>query len=456
MRARLVTTLLLVFACGAVALYAGARAYARFAADRSFDRLLAGSVLSIAETLSVVDGRIQVDLPYAALDMLSAAPDDRVFYRVSGPDARTITGYDDLPVPAGGRDRRGLGGEVRFYDAPYAGETVRFADLAREVAEPGLAGEIHVQVGQTRRAREALAGELLLAALAPLALLMLAALVATWFGVRGALRPLERVGAELAAREPSDLRPVGTPVPADMVPLVQSIDLFMTRLEGSTTLLRSFIAEAAHQMRTPLAALRVQAQLALDEDDPAEQRAQIAAVERNAARLSRLLNQLLSDATIAHRSDQRRFERFDVVQLTERALRDVVPSAEGDRVHFESELDSAPFTGDAVMIGEAVKNLVDNALRHGAVDGAGAVEGRLAADDQALALTVSDRGPGLGEADREKVFERFARGSGAAPGAGLGLAIVRQVARSHGGDVRLLGRDGGGLCAELRLPWART
>jgi two-component system sensor histidine kinase TctE len=134
----------------------------------------------------------------------------------------------------------------------------------------------------------------------------------------------------------------------------------------------------------------------------------------------------------------------------------VVPSAEGDRVHFESELDSAPFTGDAVMIGEAVKNLVDNALRHGAVDGAGAVEVRLAADDQALALTVSDRGPGLGEADREKVFERFARGSGAAPGAGLGLAIVRQVARSHGGDVRLLGRDGGGLCAELCLPWART
>lgn len=460
LRARLLRTLVLVFACGSIALYLGARAYARLAADRSYDRLLAGSALSIAETLSIVGGDIRVDVPYAALDMLSAAPEDRVFYRVTGPDARTLTGYDDLPraplAPRAAPSAADPADAVRFFDAEYAGETVRFAELARRVGEPGLTGEIRVQVGQTRRARQALAGELLLASLAPLALLTLAALVAAWFAVRRALRPLASVGTELAAREPSDLRPVATPVPADLAPVVDALDGFMRRLGDNNALLRGFIAEAAHQMRTPLAALRVQAQLALDEDDPAEQRAQIEAVERNAARLTRLLNQLLSDATVTHRSDLRRFEPCDVVQLTQRALRDVVPKAAGGApVRFESEFDAAPFTGDAVMIGEAVKNLVDNALRHGGAPQHGPVEVRLSADGDVLALTVSDHGPGIPAADRERVFERFARGTDSVPGAGLGLAIVRQVARSHGGDVRLRESAGGGLCAELRLPWGR-
>jgi two-component system sensor histidine kinase TctE len=463
LRARLVSTLALLFLCGTLLLFLGARAYGRLAADRSYDRLLAGSALSIAETLSIVRGEIRVDVPYAALDMLSAAPEDRVFYRVSGPDGRTLTGYDDLPRP----DADGLRGApapvdataapepVRFFDADYAGEPVRFALLARRIAEPGLNGRILVQVGQTRRARQELARELVLGALAPIALITLLALGAVWFGVRRALQPLGRVGAELAAREPADLSLVATPVPADLAPVVDSLNGFMRRLDANFAILRGFIAAAAHQMRTPLAALRVQAQLALDEDDPREQRAQLLAVERNASRLSRLLDQLLSDATVTHRSDLRRFERFDVVPVLRRALRDVAPLADGAaRVQFESELESAPFTGDAVMLGEALRNLVDNALRHGAAAPGALVEVRLRAEADALALSVSDRGPGLAGEDRERLFERFTRGTDTVPGAGLGLAIVRQVARSHGGEVQLLDREGGGLRAELRLPWS--
>jgi two-component system, OmpR family, sensor histidine kinase TctE len=466
LRARLVSTLALLFLCGTLVLFLGARAYGRLAADRSYDRLLAGSALSIAETLSIVRGEVRVDVPYAALDMLSAAPEDRVFYRVSGPDDRTLTGYDDLPrlaaprtapaprAPSVAPDPAAAPEPVRFFDADYAGEPVRFAVLARRVAEPGLVGRIVVQVGQTRRARAGLARELVLGALAPISLITLLALSAVWVGVRRALRPLETVGAELAEREPADLRPVATPVPADLAPVVDSLNGFMRRLDANFGILRGFIAAAAHQMRTPLAALRVQAQLALDEDDPREQRAQLVAVERNASRLSRLLDQLLSDATVSHRSDLRRFERFDVVQALRRALRDVAPRADGAaRVQFDSDLESAPFTGDAVMLGEALRNLVDNALRHGAAAPGALIEVRLRAEADALALTVSDRGPGLAAGDRERLFERFTRGTDTVPGAGLGLAIVRQVARSHGGEVQLLDREGGGLRAELRLPW---
>ena len=469
LRWRLVATIALLFVCGTVGLYLAARAYARTAADRSYDRLLAGSSLSIAETLSIVSGEIRVDVPYAALDMLSAAPEDRVFYRVSGPDARTITGYEDLPRPPDSLStpsspvpaRTGAAAlvesaavpePVRFFDAPYAGESVRFALLARQVMEPGITGRIWVQVGQTRRARAALADELVLGAVAPIGLMTLLALVGVWLGVQRSLRPLERVSADLTMRDPADLKPIGTPVPSDMAPLVDALNGFMRRLGTNIATLRGFIAEAAHQMRTPLAALRAQAQVALDEEDPAEQRSRLVAVERNASRLTRLLNQLLSDATVTHRSDVRRFERFDLVQVVERALREVVPVAEGSgKARFDSSLSSVPLTGDAVMIGEAIKNIVDNALRYGGSPGSGMVEVHMAADDGVATLSVCDRGPGIPEEDRERVFERFARRDGKASGAGLGLAIARQVARSHGGDVTLCPREDGGLRVELRL-----
>jgi two-component system sensor histidine kinase TctE len=460
LRARLSGTIALLFLCGTVALYLAARAYGRAAADRSYDRLLAGSALSIAETLSIERGEVRVDVPYAALDMLSAAPDDRIFYRISGPDSSTITGYGDLPTPPAALTPGGSGTEasgpeaVQFFEAPYTGEQVRFAVLRRRIAEPGVTGWILVQVGQTRRARQALADELALTALAPIGLLTLLAFVAVAIGVRRSLRPLERVGADLSTREPADLRPVATPVPADMAPLVDALNGFMRRLEANISALRSFIAEAAHQMRTPLAALRAQAQVALDEEDPAEQRARLIAVERNASRLTRLLNQLLSDATVTHRSDVRRFEHFDLLQVVGRALQDVVPMAGGvGEVHFQADLEEAPMTGDAIMIGEAVKNLVDNALRHGGGPAHGPIDVELTATaDGSLALNVCDRGPGIPAGERERVFERFARGSDAAAGAGLGLAIARHVARSHGGDIHLADRKGGGLCVELRIP----
>jgi len=422
-------------------------------ADDPYDQALAENAMTVARLVSVKDGKVRVDLHPQASSILRRDENDTFYFQVLGFRNELVAG--DLAIRWVEPPLKIVPGQAYFRDDDIKGEEIRVAYLY--LVPLADKPPILVQVAETRNKRNALAGRILSGVTLPQFAVIPLAVLLVWFGLSRGIAPLKRLSAAIRRRLPTDLSPIPTSgVPEEVKPVIHAFNDMMARLELNLQAQQRFIGDAAHQMRTPLAALRVQAQLALDEDDPAEQRAQIAAVERNAARLSRLLNQLLSDATIAHRSDQRRFERFDVVQLTERALRDVVPSAEGDRVHFESELDSAPFTGDAVMIGEAVKNLVDNALRHGAVDGAGAVEVRLAADDQALALTVSDRGPGLGEADREKVFERFARGSGAAPGAGLGLAIVRQVARSHGGDVRLLGRDGGGLCAELRLPWART
>lgn len=454
LRARIAGMLGLLFLLGTLALLFAAQAYGRLAADKSYDRLLAGSALSIAETLSVDRGQLQVDLPYAALEMLSAAPDDRVFYRVIGPGPSTITGYDDLPgwqLPSG-RDRRIAVDEARFFDADYRGEPVRFAVLGREIAEPGMQGWVWVQVGHTRRARDELTRELVLGAVAPITLMTLLAISVVMWGIARALRPLQRVGEDLTDRQPEDLQPVVEPVPLEIAPLIDAINGFMRRLAGNIEALRAFIGEAAHQMRTPLASLYAQAHIAADED-PEGLRRSMAAIERNAARLSRLLDQLLIDATVMHRSDVRAFEPCDLLELVHEAINEGVPHARRRDVVISTELDQAPFVGDALMLGEAMKNLIDNALKYGStVDGSVLVTMR--AEEGGYVLAVADRGPGIPESRQAKVFERFVRGDGVgSPGAGLGLAIVRRAIASHGGDVVLANREGGGLVVTLRLPW---
>lgn len=455
LRSRLAGTMALLFMVCTVILYFAAYAYARTAADRSFDRLLSGSALSIVETLVSSESGVDLDIPYAALDMLSAAPDDRVFYRVFDSLNATITGYADLPARLQQQTQRLIGDEPDhslvtrpvFFDAPYRGDEVRFVLLARRIAGSGDDHAIWVQVGQTRRARESLARDLVVRAVVPLGLIITLALALVWFGIGRALRPLDSIGRDLLQREPSDLRPVAAPVPVEVAPLVDAINGFMARLKLSIDSLRSFVAEAAHQMRTPLAGLRAQAQLAA-EDDPVQLRRSLESVERNAARLSRLLNQMLSDATIGHRSVERRFENLDLVELAHEAAHEAMPIESRHRAVFRTEIERAPFNGDSLMLAEAVKNLIENAVHHGAGD----IEILVESDPDAYLISIADRGAGIAETDRARMFERFRRGAAGAGGAGLGLTIVRRAVEGHHGSVELLDRPGGGLIARIRLP----
>ncbi|EIT69559.1 signal transduction histidine kinase [Hydrocarboniphaga effusa AP103] len=442
-----------VFVISMLLVFAAARAYGARAANLSYDRLLTASALSIVEALTVIQGELSVDLPYSSLSSLSQAPEDRVFYRIAGPQGDLVTGQGDLPWPK----RTPAGEAPLFFDAEYSGETVRFAMLRRWIAAPGLRGWATVQIGQTRRAREAFARDIVLRSVLPIAALTLLALGAVWLGVYRALRPLRRIEQELLSRSPSDLSPVSAPVPVEMTAMVHALDRFMGRLSLNIATLRAFIAEAAHQIRTPLAILRAQAQNALDEDDVERQRRAVVVVEDQATRLTRLVNQLLSDAAVIHRADLRCFDEVLLADVVRQALRDSLPRADADlRVRFDCEAEDAQIQGDAMMLREAIKNLVDNALRYGCGE-APANEPdlalRLYAHGSAYRIEVADRGPGIAQAERATVFERFSRGSTAKPGgAGLGLAIVRRVAESHGGTVSLHDREGGGLRIRIELP----
>lgn len=439
--------LLAVFA---VALLFAARDYGQRAANRSYDHLLVSSALSIIDSVALVEAQWQVDLPYASLDLLSMAPEDRVFYRVFDAHNQTVTGYEDLPAPP-----REPTDQPQLFDAQYSGETVRFVVVSRRVSSPSTQVEVRVQVGQTRRAREALAQDMVNRSLIAVGVLSLLSLALVAFGVHRAFRPLVKVERELSRREPSDLSPLDARVPREMDQMVAALNRFMGRLSSSNETLRAFMAEAAHQMRTPLAALRAQAQLALDDDDPEDMRRSLVAIERNATHMSRLLNQLLSDASVIHRSNLQRFAPVDLVETVHQALHEALPQAgPAPRVQLAVGVTAASVNGDALLLREAIKNLIDNALKYG---GPGDLQVALTADRKCFVLTIADHGPGIAPADAERVFERFARGEGAAAGgAGLGLAIVKRVVDSHGGHIDLSNRPGGGLVATLTLPGRNT
>jgi two-component system, OmpR family, sensor histidine kinase TctE len=449
-RWRLLSQIGLVFGIGMVALYWAASSYARLAADSSYDRVLAGSAASIAETLSITAEEVRVDLPYAAMDMLAAAPDDRVFYRVIDTRGKTVTGYSDLPEGDFKVDRPSLNKPVHYFDADYRGESVRFVVLGREVRSGGQNGWVWVQVGQTRTARSALAGSLTIRALLPIAIMTLLAMIVIWLSIGRALRPLERIGAGLSAREPSDLSLIDTSVPREIAPLIQAINGFMGRLETSFGALRTFIATTAHQLRTPLTALLVQLRSAQTSRGTGPD-SNLAKAEQSAQRLARLLEQLLSEALIEHRSELRQLAEFDLKRLVEQAIRETVQLSHDTNVRFTAAMATARLRGDSVMLAEAFKNVIHNAITHG-YGSEGEVVITLEKDKAGYRLAVTDHGAGLDEALLPELADRFRSGSSAREGAGLGLSIVKQVVDQHGGKFELGNLPGGGARAVIWLP----
>ncbi|WP_254241916.1 sensor histidine kinase [Achromobacter pestifer] len=453
---RLLAMLLALFVAALATLYLLVRGYANHTADTTYDQLLRSSVLSIADSLQLVQGEWRMDMPYASLALLEQAPRDRVFYRVGDTGGALISGYASLPAPpARGEDSPAY--SPRLYDANYQGEPVRIAWMERRIAGPRNAETALIQVAQTREARNALADSILWQGTLALIGFTAAALALAYWGLLRSLSPIRRIERELAARSASDLHPITAPVPEELDTLVHSLDGFMARLSENLDTLRLFIAEAAHQLRTPLAALHAQMEVALDEEDPAEQRRSLLAVLRNAEKLSRLVNQLLSDASVIHRSNVRQFQPVDLAELLRQAVYDTVPQADPQpdvRLHLPAHTPGNPpmVLGDSLMLREAFKNLIDNALRHGATED-GHIDVRLEPQDEGWRISVSDQGPGIPPALANAAFERFVRGPNPrAPGAGLGLSIIKRVVDIHQGRLVLSNRVGGGLDAVVTLP----
>nr|WP_067292651.1 sensor histidine kinase [Marinobacterium profundum] len=437
-----------------------AQSYAQNAAQLSYDRLLTGAALQIAEQISLRQGRVVADLPRAAFETLALAPDDRVYYRIMGPGGEHITGYDDLPgAPARvgkmahGSSQGDAGDAFRkqFFDADYRGEAVRFVLLERLLTETDFSGYIRIQIGQTRLARTSLADEISLRALQLIGLLFGVALLLVSLGIWMTLRPLDQLDRALARRSSVDLSPLDMAVPREISKLVHTINHFMQQLGGTLNGLQRFTSEAAHQIRTPLAGLRSQAQNALDEEDSTLRQQQLGRVLESADRLSDTVNQLLSQAVLAHRLRSQPAEAVALDSLVRDLCRELALPALEQGVELGYEGDAQVLLqGNAFALRQMVQNILENAIRYS--NPGSEVRVQLQQDERSISLAVADNGPGIPDAEKPLVFERFYRSPGnSRTGSGLGLAIAKEVASYHRASLKLSDNEPAGLVVTVRF-----
>lgn len=424
------------------------RDYAERAADRAFDRLLAASALTIAGAVQVEGDAVVVEIPFAAFAMFSGQ--DRVFYAVEDPDARTVTGYRDLAAQMG----ETVSAEPSFSDVMYRGETVRVASVGRLISTPSDTGWVTIHVAETQNQREALSNEILSNAVLPVVALTLLAVALVWFGISRMFAPLTVLEHDLRARAPDDLSPVSVPVPAEVEHLVAALNGFMARLRNAMERMSGLVAEAAHEVRTPLASLRAQAEVAMEEEDPEALRRRVGRIHTGAVQASQLVSQLLMDATISHRLESQDTGTTSLAAIIEE-VRQRLDGEQAGRVSvaLDAEAAEAPIRGDRVALREMLRNVIDNAL----VYSDGRVEVMTAAAGDQVVVRVLDRGPGIASEEKGTVLERFKRGKASAGkiGSGLGLSIVSRVVGAHGGRFSLDDRPGGGLAVEIALPRLR-
>ena len=441
---RIILVIALIFGAGSIVLGTAAWFYARIAADDAYDRLLVGAALQIAESIYSEEGTVSVDPPVSAFETLSLSTNDRIFYKVVDPRGAVLTGYDDLTSARSFAEIR----EPLLSDGEYLGFTVRVATVGRLISDPGAPGWAQVVVAQTREARTSLARDLTFKALLLVIAMTGLAFTGVLFAVRRALEPLIRVERELQSRDPKDLTPLDLEIPREIQTLVSTINRFMDRLSGRIALMQRFIADAAHQIRTPLAGLAAQVDLLTEESRPERREQQLTRVRERTAELGRLTNQLLNHAMIIHRAEVAEFDTIDLVALARQTLISAVPLSL-DRavdISFDDPPNPVLMKGDAVSLREALLNLIHNALKHGAKS---RLKIRVSADGDAALVEVVDDGSGIPVSEWQRVREPFHTQS--ITGSGLGLSIAGDVVRAHGGELRFRERSEEGFAVILRF-----
>ncbi|MDU7557458.1 MAG: sensor histidine kinase N-terminal domain-containing protein [Pseudomonas sp.] len=432
LRWRLLWTLTLLLVVLMLASSLSAYLNGREAADTAYDRTLLASARTIAAGLSQRDGSLSADVPYVALDTFAYDSAGRIYYQVYDIQRRLISGYEHLPAPPPGTPRTDdYPALARFYNAEYRGQNVRVVSLLKAVSEPNMNGMAEIRVAETDEARVAMARSLMADTLLRLGMLGLGALLVVWFAVSAALRPLERLRTAVEEREPDDLRPLPlVPVQRELRPLVQTLNHFTERLRWQFERQAQFIADAAHELRTPLAVLKARIELGLRTHDPQVLRHTLEQTVKDTDRLTHLANQLLSLARIengARAIAEGGAQLLDLSQLARELGMAMAPLAHSRGVALALEADQPVWLrGEPTLLNELLSNLIDNALAHTCAGGNVILRVSLPA-----VLEVEDDGPGIPYEDRERVFERFYRRNQQVAGSGLGLAIVGEICRAH-------------------------
>lgn len=438
------------------------------AADTAYDRTLLASAKSLGEQLEVVgsgaDVRVRSSLHYSAMEAFEADNRSRIFYRVSGFSGETVSGFGDLPAARQHLpDQKIYAALVHFYDDQYRGVPVRMAVLLQPVSGVAGQGMSTIQVAETLELRQTLARHILIDTLWRQAALVVVIAGVVVFVVQHATRPVRALSHALTARSENDLSPLPTDnAPRELLPLVEATNQHMQRLSQLLEHQKRFVRDTSHQLRTPLAVLKTQIQSAR-RGDVAPQQA-LEEIGHTVERATELANQMLALAKVEQLREDRTAPVLDWAEVVRNVALDLSPLIAERSLDFSLEVQAAPVRSHEWALRELVRNLLHNAIKN--TPPTGPLSVTLVRDDHTAALTVSDGGPGISAALRERLFQPFAtdpQRHGTTPGSGgsgLGLAICHGIALTLGGNIDLLNRELHGqvlgLDATVRLPLDKT
>ena len=430
---------------------------ARRFVNLAYDRALLDAALDVGRQVKVINDRLYVDLPEAALQILQTRDSGQLFYLVTGPDREFVSGEPDLPRPPE-ETPEVTADRVQYYDDEYNGLVIRAVAL-RVPVQPGSGrGAVLIQVAERVTARDEFARQILLRMVLPQGILILLAGIAVWYGVGRGLAPLSTLRREIESRSHRDLSALPEEqAPREVRPLIRAMNDLLARLGTAISTQQRFIADAAHQLRTPIAGLKTQTELALRESQPGNVHDILRQLLTATEQSTRLVNQLLSLARAEPGARREHpIERLDLARLARDTTTEWVPRALVRHIDlgYDSEGGTAWIEGDSFLVRDMLGNLLDNAIRY--TQHGGQVTVRVTEGMDAVVLTVEDNGPGIPEQERERVFERFYRVLGTGTeGCGLGLSIVREIALSHRAEVTLAAGAGGrGTVARVAFPRA--
>jgi two-component system sensor histidine kinase TctE len=468
---------LVLWMAGGVATYRFAAGYANQAVDAS---LLQAS-RSLARQLKPVGNGLLIDFPRAAQDVLEADPTDRQLYMVSSPPGQFILGNQSLPPPPALSGPEGQRepqlNTPYFYDGTMpehdrnsrhapAGQPLRLVALYLSFGEDGATPQtMLVQVARSSANREELAQRILVDMLLPMSCLVLLMTVIVWLGIRAGLSPLARLRQQVEGRAPTDLAPLQlASAPRELWSLATALNTLLAAVQNTVATQKRFIGDAAHQLRTPLAGLKSQTEIALQSTTDPELRARLQRVHDSATRSAHLVNQLLTLARAEPESVMAQDrQRFDLHRMAQTLTAEWVPRAL--KAHIDLGMDDHAtqpvwVQANELLMREALTNLIDNAMHYAGAGSQVTVRVKHAPltpehPSRPMAwLEVIDNGPGIPAGDQARVFERFVRATDAGNGCGLGLAIVKEIVERHAGHVELSDAQPQGLRVRVSLPMA--
>ena len=446
-RRRLSALLTIVAGIIAIFLFFLIQSVARQIAQSSQDNILLASAISIIDSSRFNKGEFSIDLPYSSLSMLDTVTDERVFYSIKLDD-QFLSGYKLLPQADVFKSNN-----IAYLSSHFLDQDIRIVTVKRLFSINNQPVTLEVSVAQTLNGlTKTLASTRRVSLIVGVTFFLIAAIL-SFMLARSAVNPLARLTKSISKRGPKDLRPVAAPVPAEMVPLVSSLNTLMYRLEKSLTRSEDFITEAAHRVRTPLTVVRAQAEITLRQIDKPRNRKNLKEIIRAIDESSRAAGQLLDHAMVTFRADNLALEKVNICQLINDTVDRLSPLADLRDISLEVELlHHASVLGDPILLQNALYNIIDNAIKYSPMESK--VVTTISSINEKIQISVNDTGPGFNSDEPSKLIERFQRGENVEGiiGSGLGLTIAHEVVEAHKGHLEIKNLVGGGACVSFLLP----